>query len=80
MSARETKQAERERELDREIEKYREVAWMALGQLEWAIGYLRSSGVAGAPQIAEALDRNRKHIAMRVDPLRGQLRRSGVRG
>lgn len=53
-------------ELDRQIERYREAATMALEQLEWAIGYLNRSGVAGAPLIAAVLDRNRKRIAMRI--------------
>jgi hypothetical protein len=66
VSAPETKQAERDRELDRQIENYREAATMALEQLEWAIGYLNRSGVAGAPRIAAVLDRNRKRIAMRI--------------
>jgi hypothetical protein len=39
----------RQRELDWEIEQYREAATSALGQLEW-------------PQIARTLDRNRKQI------------------
>jgi hypothetical protein len=66
VSALETNHAERERELDREIEVYREVAWMALEQLQWAVGYLRWSGIAGAPQIASSLDRNRARIAMSI--------------
>ena len=60
MSARETKQSgqQRERELDGEIERYREAATAALDQLDWAINYLRMP----KPQIAAALDRNRRFI------------------
>ena len=79
VSVRETKQAERERELDREIEEYRELAWMALEQLEWAIGYLRSSGVAGAPQVADAMDRKRNRIATGIDRRGSHRRPSGVK-
>ena len=66
MSASDTKHAERERELDREIEKYRGAAWMALEQLQWAIGYLRWSGMAGARHTTAVLDRNRDHIARSI--------------
>jgi hypothetical protein len=58
MSARETKQVRRERELDGEIDRYREAATAALDQLNWAINYLRTP----KPRIAAALDRNRKFI------------------
>lgn len=58
MSPRETKQSRRELELDGEIERYQEAATAALDQLNWAINYLRMR----KPQIAAALDRNRKVI------------------
>jgi hypothetical protein len=56
---RETNGDDRERELDREIERYREAASSALGQLEWAVGYLYE---IRKPELASALDRNRKQI------------------
>jgi hypothetical protein len=59
MATHETKQAERERELDHEIEMYRDAATAALDQLEWAIGYLNRIQKS---QIATALNRNRTHI------------------
>ena len=49
----------RQRELDREIEQYREACVSALGQLEWIVAYLYK---IHKPQIARALDRNRKQI------------------
>jgi hypothetical protein len=49
----------RQRELDREIEQYREAATSALGQLEWIVNYLYT---IRKPQIAKALDRNRTQI------------------
>ena len=59
MAASQTRQAERERELDREIEMYRDAATAALGQLEWVINYLNQMRKS---QIAAVLDRNRKYI------------------
>jgi hypothetical protein len=59
MAAREPKQAEREHQLDREIEMYRDAATTALDQLEWVIGYLNQ---IRKPQIAATLDRNRRYI------------------
>jgi hypothetical protein len=50
---------DRQRELDHEIERYREAATSALGQLEWIVGYFDK---IGKPQIARTLDRNRRHI------------------
>jgi hypothetical protein len=44
---------------DREVERYREAAISALGQLEWVVGYLYK---IRKPQIARAVDRNRKQI------------------
>jgi hypothetical protein len=49
----------RERELDREAERYRKAAESALGQLEWVVGYLHE---IRRPQLARALDRNRRQI------------------
>jgi hypothetical protein len=49
----------RQRELDREIDRYREAASSALGQLEWIVRYLDKIHKS---QIAKALDRNRKQI------------------
>ena len=54
---------ERQRELDREIERYKEASASALGQLEWVVEYLNK---IHKPQIARALDRNRKQILQRV--------------
>jgi hypothetical protein len=59
MAVRETKQVQRERELDHEIEMYRDAASAALDQLEWAIGYLNQIRKS---QIAAVLDRNRRFI------------------
>jgi hypothetical protein len=50
---------DRERELDREIDRYREASLSALGQLEWVVGYLYK---IRKPQIARTLDGNRKQI------------------
>jgi hypothetical protein len=52
-----------QREVDREIERYREASVSALDQLEWVVGYLNK---INKPQIARALDRNRKQILKRV--------------
>jgi hypothetical protein len=49
----------RQRELDWEIDHYREAAISALGQLEWIVGYLHK---IKRPEIARALDRNRRQI------------------
>jgi hypothetical protein len=54
---------DRQRVLDREIERYREASVSALDQLEWVVGYLNK---IHKPQIARALDRNRKQIRQRV--------------
>lgn len=51
--------SQRERQLDREIERYRGAAIAALGQLEWIVRYLHSIRKS---QLATALDGNRKHI------------------
>jgi hypothetical protein len=59
MGSRETSLDVRERELDGEIERYREAATTALEQLEWVVGYLNR---IRKPEIAGVLDRNRRHI------------------
>ncbi len=48
-----------ERELDEEIERYRQAATASLDLLEWVVGYLRR---LRKDQIAAALDQNRKKI------------------
>jgi hypothetical protein len=52
-----------DRDLDREIERYREAATVALDQLEWAIEHLYR---ARKVEIARALARNRKQILERI--------------
>ena len=54
---------ERERELDDEVERYRDAATAALDQLAWSVGYLRE---IRKPELANALDRNRKQILERM--------------
>jgi hypothetical protein len=54
---------DRQRKLDREIERYKEASAYALDQLEWVVGYLNK---IHKRQIARALDRNRKQILRRV--------------
>jgi hypothetical protein len=49
----------RQQELDWEIDRYREAAVSALGQLEWIVGYLHK---IRRPEIARALERNRRQI------------------
>jgi hypothetical protein len=55
--------SQRERQLDREIERYRKAAVDALGLLEWSVGYLHK---ARKSQLARALDANRKQILERM--------------
>ena len=55
----ESRRSNEEDRLDREIERYRAAAAAALEQLEWSISYLR--GIR-KPEIARALERNRKRI------------------
>jgi hypothetical protein len=50
-------------ELDREIERYRQAALDALGQLEWCIDYLYGQRKT---EIARALARNRRQIIERA--------------
>jgi len=54
---------DRGRELDREIERYRQAAIDTLGQLEWVVGYLRE---ARKLELAKAVDRNRRQIWERI--------------
>ena len=54
---------DRERDLDDEVERYRDAATAALEQLEWSVGYLRE---IRKPQLANALDRNRRQILERM--------------
>jgi hypothetical protein len=53
----------REREWDREADRYQQAAIHALGQLEWIVGYLHQIRKS---KLASALDRNRKAILERV--------------
>jgi hypothetical protein len=55
---------DRERELDDEVQRYRDAATAALEQLAWSVGYLRE---IRKPEIANALDRNRRQILERMD-------------
>jgi hypothetical protein len=52
-----------DRDRDREIEGYRQAAIATLEQLEWIIGYLRK---ILKPELAEALERNRKQIVEKL--------------
>jgi hypothetical protein len=52
-----------DRDRDREIGRYRQAAISTLEQLEWVIGYLRK---IRKPELAEALERNRKQIIERI--------------
>jgi hypothetical protein len=56
--------ARRTRELDGEIDRYREAALAALGQLEWVEGYLRK---IQRRDLATALGRNRKQISQNLN-------------
>jgi predicted aconitase len=59
MASRNNNGNDRERRLDAEIGRYQEAADSALGQLEWIVGYLHK---IRTPEIARALDRNRKQL------------------
>lgn len=63
MGSHETNGARRERQADREIERYREAAIQALDQLEWCVDYLYR---LRKPQIARVVARNRKQILDRL--------------
>ena len=67
MGSRNNNGNERGRALDREIERYREAASTALGQLEWIIDYLYK---IKKREIARALDRNRRKILEDIGDLR----------
>jgi hypothetical protein len=62
--SRRTNRDNRERELDREIERYREAAAAALEQLQWAINYLHRIKKG---RIARGLERNRSQILKQVN-------------
>ena len=47
------------RELENEVERYRQASEDALQQLDWCIGYLHGAGKTG---IARSLSRNRTYI------------------
>jgi hypothetical protein len=59
MDSRESNHDERAQEQDREIERYREAATLALEQLDWVVGYLHQ---IRRGRIASAIERNRKQI------------------
>ena len=54
---------DRTRELDDEIRRYREAAIQAVEQLQWSVSYLYS---ARRPEVARALERNRRQIIDRA--------------
>ncbi len=53
----------RQRDLDDQVQRYREAATAALEQLAWSVGYLRE---IHKPELANALDRNRRQILERM--------------
>ena len=63
--SRRTNRDSRGRELDREIERYREAAAAALEQLQWAINYLHRIKKGS---IARGLERSRSQILKQVEP------------
>jgi hypothetical protein len=58
-----TTASDREHEQDRDIQRYRQAAIHALGQLEWVVGYLHK---IRRPDLARALDRSREQILERI--------------
>ena len=58
-SAEDAQRRARIRELEAEIERYRQASEDALQQLDWCIGYMHGSGKKG---IARSLSRNRAFI------------------
>ena len=52
-------------ELDRESERYRKAATVALEQLEWVINYLHR---INKHKLANTLERNRTHISEQARP------------
>ena len=63
MDSRSANGSDRRHQLDLEIERYREAAVSALGQLELIVGDLHK---IHKPEVALALDRNRKQILKEV--------------
>ena len=61
MASRETR--DRMRELDREIERYRKAAILAVEQLQWCVSYLYR---LQRPKLAQSLERNRAQIIERA--------------
>lgn len=58
-----TREADEDRAVDRESERYRRAAMEALDQLEWCIEYLHE---LRKTDIARALSRNRRRIVERA--------------
>ena len=58
-SAQEAQRAARIRELESQVERYRQASEDALQQLDWCIGYMHGCGKRG---IARSLARNRGYI------------------
>jgi hypothetical protein len=54
-----TRKSARIRELENEMERYRQASEDALQQLDWCIGYLHGAGKTG---IAQTLSKNRAYI------------------
>jgi hypothetical protein len=52
-----------DRDRDREVERYRQAAISTLEQLQWVVGYLHQ---IRKPELARALERNRKQIIARL--------------
>ena len=52
-----------DRDRDREIGRYRQAAISTLEQIEWIVGYLYK---IRKPELARALERNRKQIIERI--------------
>ena len=58
-SARDARQRARIRELEDEVERYRQASEDALQQLDWCIGYMHG---AGKKAVARSLSKNRAYI------------------
>jgi hypothetical protein len=63
MNSSKTDSPDRAHELDREIKRYRDAAELALEQLEWVVSYFRK---IRRPELATALERNRKQISEEI--------------
>jgi hypothetical protein len=63
MASSQTNRDDKQREMRRELERYREAATGALEQLEWCVEYLHR---IHKPEIAKAISRNRRKILERV--------------